>query len=157
MVRADSGYYRRDVIAAALKARAWFSVTVRMNPAVVRAIAGIPEDAWVTIKYPRAIWDEDEKRWISEAQVGQATFTAFTSAPKAQQMPCRLVVRRVQRLNATATAAGQNELFSSWRHLGLVANSTLTTVAADWGSPRLRGRPAATTRSSSRSCSSMPS
>jgi hypothetical protein len=41
MVRADSGYYRRDLITAALRASAWFSVTVRMNPAVVRAIAGI--------------------------------------------------------------------------------------------------------------------
>ena len=32
MVRADSGYYRRDVIAAAVTGKAWFSVTVRMNP-----------------------------------------------------------------------------------------------------------------------------
>jgi hypothetical protein len=95
MVRADSGYYRRDVITAALKAKAWFSVTVRMNPAVVRAIAGIPEEAWTTIKYPRAIWDEDEKRWISEAQVAETHFTAFTSARKDQQVTCRLVVRRV--------------------------------------------------------------
>ena len=131
MVRADSGYYRRDVITAAVKARAWFSVTVRMNPAVVRAIAGIGEDAWTTIKYPRAIWDEDEKRWVSEAQVAEATFTAFTSAPKHQQVPCRLVVRRVQRLNATADAAGQDELFATWRHHGFVTNSTLAAVEAD--------------------------
>jgi hypothetical protein len=131
MVRADSGYYRRDVITAALKAKAWFSVTVRMNPAVVRAVASIPDDAWTTIKYPRAIWDEDEKRWISEAQVAQAAFTAFTSARKDQQVPCRLVVRRVQRLSATADAAGQDELFSSWRHHGFVTSSTLTAIAAD--------------------------
>ena len=58
MVRADSGYYRRDVIAAAVRAKAWFSVTVRMDPAVSRAIAGIPEEAWTTIRYPRAVWDE---------------------------------------------------------------------------------------------------
>ncbi len=131
MVRADSGYYRRDVIAAARAGKAWFSVTVRMNPAVVRAIAGIPETAWTTIKYPRAVWDEDEKRWVSEAQVAEATFTAFTSAPKKQQVSCRLVVRRVQRLSPRATAAGQGELFSTWRHHGFVTNSTLTTIAAD--------------------------
>ncbi len=131
MVRADSGYYRRDLITAALKAKAWFSVTVRMNPAVVRAIAGIPEEAWTTIRYPRAIWDEDEKRWISEAQVAETEFTAFTSARKDQQIPCRLVVRRVQRLNTAAAAAGQDELFASWRHHGFVTNSGLTAIAAD--------------------------
>ncbi len=43
MVRADSGYYRRDVLAAAVGAKAWFSVTVRMNPSVRQAIAAIPE------------------------------------------------------------------------------------------------------------------
>ncbi len=102
-----------------------------MNPAVVRAIAGIPETAWTTIKYPRAIWDEDEKRWISQAQVAETEFTAFTSAKKAEQVPCRLVVRRVQRLNKAAAAAGQDELFASWRHHGFVTNSRLTTVAAD--------------------------
>ncbi len=131
MVRADSGYYRRDLITAALRAKAWFSVTVRMNSAVVRAIAGIRETAWTTIKYPKSIWDEDEKRWISEAQVAETEFTAFTSARKDQQVPCRLVVRRVQRLNKVAVAAGQDELFASWRHHGFVTNSRLTTVAAD--------------------------
>jgi len=82
MVRADSGYYRRDVIAAALASKAWFCVTVRMNPALTKAITAIPGNAWTTIRYPRAIWDAQEQRWISEAQVAETTFTAFTSAPK---------------------------------------------------------------------------
>jgi len=47
------------------------------------------------------------------------------------QVTCRLVVRRVQRLHATAAAAGQDELFTTWRHHGFVTNSTLSTVAAD--------------------------
>jgi hypothetical protein len=130
MVRADSGYYRRDVIAAAVTGKAWFSVTVRMNPAVTRAITAIPEKAWTTIRYPRGLWDEQEQRWLSEAQVAETTFTAFTSAPKKRQVTCRLVVRRVQRLNPAA-AAGQDELFTTWRHHGFVTNSTLSTVAAD--------------------------
>ena len=74
MVRADSGYYRRDVIAAAIAGRAWFSVTVRMNPAVTRAIGAIPEKAWTTINYPRALWDQQEHQWISEAQVAETDF-----------------------------------------------------------------------------------
>jgi len=130
MVRADSGYYRRDVIAAAVTGKAWFSVTVRMNPAVTRAITAIPEKAWTTIRYPRGLWDEQEQRWLSEAQVAETTFTAFTSAPKKWRVTCRLVVRRVQRLNP-AGAAGQDELFTTWRHHGFVTNSTLSTVAAD--------------------------
>jgi hypothetical protein len=131
MVRADSGYYRRDVIAAALAGKAWFSVTVRANPAVARAIAGIDESAWTTIKYPRAIWDDQDQRWVCEAQVAETTYTAFTSAPKKAQVACRLVVRRVKRLNPSTAAAGQDELFTTWRHHGFVTNSTLSTVAAD--------------------------
>ena len=130
MVRADSGYYRHDVIAAAVAAKAWFSVTVRMNPSVRQAITAIPDTAWTPIRYPRAIWDEDEHRWVSEAQVAEVDFTAFTSHPKKRQVPCRLVVRRVQRLNPAASH-GQDQLFTVWRHHGFVTNSALTTLAAD--------------------------
>ncbi len=105
MVRADSGYYRHDLITAAVRAKAWFSVTARMDPAVKKAIAGIAEDDWVPIKYPNAIWDEDEQRWISSAQLAETTFTAFTSYPKIEQVTCRLVVRRVERLGPAARAA----------------------------------------------------
>jgi len=134
MVRADSGYYRQDVIAAAVRAKAWFSVTVRMNPSVRQAIAAIPDQAWTAIRYPRAIWDADEQRWISEAQVAEIDFTAFTSHPTKRQVPCRLVVRRVERLNKATIAAakhGQEQLFTTWRHHGFVTNSTLTAIAAD--------------------------
>ena len=130
MVRADSGYYRRDVIAAAVAAKVWFSVTVRMNPSVRQAITAIPEQGWTTISYPNAIFDEDEQTWISEAQVAQTSFTAFTSHPVKRQIPCRLVVRRVKRLNPAANP-GQDELFAMWRHHGFITNSTLTAVAAD--------------------------
>ena len=130
MVRADSGYYRRDVIAATIKAKAWFSVTARMNPAVTKATAAIPEQDWVTIKYPRALLDEQEQRWVSDAQVAQIHFTAFTSYPSHQQIPCRLVVRRVQRLNPKA-ARGQGELFDTWRHHAFITNSTLSVIDAD--------------------------
>jgi hypothetical protein len=131
MVRADSGYYRRDVIAATIKAKAWFSVTARMNSAVTKAIAAIPEQAWTDIKYPRAVFDEQEQRWVSDAQVAQIHFTAFTSYPLDQQIPCRLAVRRVQRLNKAAAAQGQGELFDTWRHHAFVTNSTLPVIDAD--------------------------
>ena len=130
MVRADSGYYRRDVIAATIKANAWFSVTARMNRAVTKAITAIPDDAWTAINYPTAVYDEQEQRWVSDAQVASVHFTAFTSYPTDKQIPCRLIVRRVQRLNKTATQ-GQGELFPTWRHHAFVTNSTLSAVDAD--------------------------
>jgi len=43
-----------------------------MDPAVTRAITEIPADAWTAIKYRRAIFDQDEGRWVSEAQVATA-------------------------------------------------------------------------------------
>jgi hypothetical protein len=137
MIRADSGYYRQDFINAAVRAKAWFSVTVRMDPLVKNAIRAIPDDAWTTIKYPRAVWDEQEHRWISEAQVAETTFTAFISHPKKRQVTCRLVVRRVERVNHAAIATAKNgiyqqdELFTLWRHHGFVTNSTLSAVEAD--------------------------
>jgi hypothetical protein len=130
MVRADSGYYRRDVLAAAIAAKAWFSVTARMDRAVKKAIAAIPDTAWVTIKYPNAVFDEEQQRWISEAEVAETSFVAFTSRVKNEHIPCRLVVRRVKRLNPAA-AQGQDELFTLWRHHGFITNSTLTAIAAD--------------------------
>jgi len=103
MVRADSGYYRRDLIAAAVTAKAWFSVTVRMNSSVRQAIMAIPDTSWTTIRYPRAIWEPEDQRWISEAEVAEIGFTAFISHPKKRQIPCRLVVRR----GATAQSRGE--------------------------------------------------
>jgi hypothetical protein len=58
VVRADSAFYSASFTGAVRAAGAFFSVTVQMNSHVQAAIAGIGEDAWRPIKYPRAIWDE---------------------------------------------------------------------------------------------------
>jgi hypothetical protein len=111
-VRADSAYYGHDVLAAARRGGARFSVTVRMNRTVVKAISGIEESAWVPIQYPNAIWDEDEQRLVSDAEVAEVLFfTAFTSRRKADHISARLIVRRVKRLNPNSVPAGQGELF----------------------------------------------
>ena len=54
VLRADSAYYGAEVIAAARRHRARFSITARKDRAVTAAIASIGEDAWTTIHYPRA-------------------------------------------------------------------------------------------------------
>src|SRR5659263_236786 len=68
-VRSDSAYYNHDVIAAARTGGARFSITARIDPAVTRAITQIPDHGWVGIKYPHAIYDQDEHRWVSDAEV----------------------------------------------------------------------------------------
>ncbi|GGK55674.1 hypothetical protein GCM10011509_00010 [Ornithinimicrobium pekingense] len=130
-VRADSAYYNHDVVAATRRAGARFSLTARMDPAVTAAISRIPEDAWVSIKYPDAIWDEQEQRWVSDAQVAQTSYTAFTSRKKAEHVTARLIVRRVRRLNPKAVTAGQDELFATYRHHGVFTDSPLTMLAAE--------------------------
>src|SRR6478609_493801 len=76
VVRADSAFYGRDVIAAIRRGGARFSITARQDVAVRRAIASIGEDAWTTIHYPRATFDEQLRQWISDAQVAEVEFTA---------------------------------------------------------------------------------
>jgi len=130
-VRADSAYYGHDVIAAARRGGARFSITVRMNRTVVTAISGIKESAWVPIHYPNAIWDEDEQRLVSDAEVAEVPFTAFTSRRKADHISARLIVRRVRRLNPKFVPDGQGELFPDYRHHGVFTDSPLTMLQAE--------------------------
>ena len=83
----DSAFYNHKVVAAIRHAKAQFSITARMNKAVQKAISAIPEDAWVSIKYPKAIYDDEQQRWISDAQVAETTYTAFTSKPSTRSPP----------------------------------------------------------------------
>ena len=130
-LRADSAYYTHDVIAAARRAGARFSVTVRMNSAVIKAISEIPESAWTPIRYPNAIWDEDEQRFISDAEVAEVEYTGFTSRRKADHITARLIVRRVNRLNPKSVPQGQGELFSLYRHHGIFTDSPLVMLQAE--------------------------
>ena len=130
-VRSDSAYYNHDVIAAARTGGARFSITARMDPAVTRAITQIPDDGWVGIKYPHAIYDEDEHRWVSDAEVAEIPFTAFTSRRLDEHISARLIVRRVKRLNPKTVPAGQGDLFSVWRHHAVFTDSRELMLAAE--------------------------
>jgi hypothetical protein len=130
-VRADSAYYNHAVIAAAGRGGAHFSVTARMDAAVTAAISRIPEEDWVPIKYPNAIWEEAEGRWVSDAQVAEIDYTAFTSRAKAEHVTARLIVRRVKRLNPKTVPAGQDELFATYRHHAVLTDSPLQMLAAE--------------------------
>jgi hypothetical protein len=132
LVRADSAYYCYPFVGTAIRHHAWFSVTTRMNPQVKAAIAGIAPRAWRSIEYPNAIWEETEQRWISDAEVAEIPFTAFTGRRKAEHVSCRLIVRRVKRLQQLASdGTEQGELFAAYRHHAFITNSTLDLIEAD--------------------------
>jgi Transposase DDE domain group 1 len=128
VVRMDSAFYGAPAVWAARRAGAYFSVTARMDPKIRAAIAAIPDDAWVPIEYPRAVWDDQLGRWISDAQVAETQYTAFSSR-KGQAITARLIVRRVKDLNRKA-AAGQGELFTAWRYHAVFTDSPFTMLQA---------------------------
>ncbi len=135
LVRMDSAYWGRPSIHAALRGRAEVSVTVKMSSTVKAGIASIEEGAWTPIKYTNAIYDKDSKQWISKAEVAETPFIAFSSMKKSEQVPGRLVVRRIPDFNAAKrAAAGQDGLFDAWRFHAFFTTAdaeVLDTVAAD--------------------------
>jgi hypothetical protein len=127
VLRADSAFYGHDVMAAATRHQSCFSITARQDSAVRRAIATIEPDAWTPIKYTNAIFDEQQQRWISDAEVAEITYTAFSSRPTAKRITARLIVRRVKDLNPDH----QSELFTAYRYHAVFTDSPLPMLAAE--------------------------
>jgi hypothetical protein len=85
-LRADSGFYAHDVIAACRRLDVRFSVTLRIPSGVRRLIEAIPEDAWTPIPY-----------WIEGgADVAEISYTPFRNHGWTTAVPVRLIVRRVR-------------------------------------------------------------
>jgi hypothetical protein len=131
VLRADSAFYGADVVGACRTLGARFSITVRMNASVKTAIARIDDDAWTAIKYPQALWDEEGQCWISDAEIAEISYTAFTSRPKKLQVTARLIVRRVKRLSQAAVPDGQGTLFDTWRYHAAFTDSLLSLNDAE--------------------------
>jgi hypothetical protein len=127
LLRADSAFYGRGPIGAALRGGCDVSVTVRQDATVKAAIARIDEQTWVPIEYPDAVFDEPSGRWISRAEVAEIGFTAFAAQKPADRVSGRLVVRRIPELNPTS----QDGLFDLWRFHAFFTTSGLDAVTAD--------------------------
>jgi hypothetical protein len=123
LVRGDSAYGNSAVVAACLKAGVQFSLVLAKNAAVNRAIATITDDQWTPVHYPGAVTDPDTGELISDAEVAETKFTAFSST--ADPVTARLVVRRVR------DRARDDELFPVWRHHPFLTNSEESTTEAD--------------------------
>jgi hypothetical protein len=128
IVRMDSAFYAKKVIWTARRHKVRFSVTARMDRKTQKAAQSIQEDRWVDIKYPQAIWDDREGRWISDAQIAEVTFTAFEGTRYA--ITARLIVRRIKKINPNATK-GQDELFPTYRYHAVLTDSPFVLVQAE--------------------------
>ena len=83
-MRADSGFYTHDIVAACRKAKVRFSITIRQHQSVRSIIEAIPEAEWTPIPY----WME------GAADVAETTYVPFQHEPDA--VAVRLIVRRVK-------------------------------------------------------------
>jgi Transposase DDE domain group 1 len=122
LLRGDSAFGNRKVMRAAIKQKAEFSLSIARNRAIDKAIAAIPEDAWVGVKYPGAVQDPDTGAWISDAEVAETTHTIGSGRAT---ITVRLIVRRVRDANHL------DALFRVWRYHPFVTNSDLPTIEAD--------------------------
>lgn len=130
VVRGDSKFYSADVVATALRAGAHVSLTVPTSPVRDAAIARIDDAAWIPIHYPNAFVDTDTGELISDAEVAETSYVAFTSRPKCDQVFGRLIVRRVKRLNQPDDQA-QGTLFDTWRYHAVFVTSAFELLQAE--------------------------
>ncbi len=108
-LRADAGFYSGAVATACRKAGVRFSITVKLNKAIHKAIAKIPEDAWVPIPY---FLD-------GGADVAETTYRPFGKrAPVV-----RLIVRRVK-----PTPGSQLALLVDWAFHAFVTDRDGETI-----------------------------
>lgn len=121
-LRADSGFYSKKVLTSCRRAGVRFSVTARLDKAVQRVIATIPEDSWVPIPYwssAGTFGANEHGQPISGADVAEIPYTAFGK----KGMPLRLIVRRVR-----PTPGTQLALFTEFGYHALVTDREGSTL-----------------------------
>jgi hypothetical protein len=123
LVRGDTAFGSRAVVGTCVRHDAQFSVAMARNPAIDKAIAAIPADAWTPVRYPGAVRDPDTGAWISDAEVAEIPYTAFASTSDA--ITARLIVRRVK------DARYRDALFPVWRYHPFFTNTDLPVEQAD--------------------------
>jgi hypothetical protein len=112
-VRADAGFWNYSLIDTLTRLGVRWSITVRINPSIRKAIEAIDESAWTTIAYTHG----------GQAQVAETTYASGRGKDRRE---LRLVVRRT-RLTETA----QRRLWPDWRHHAFITNVKLPTVKVD--------------------------
>lgn len=120
-----------EVVAARRRHGAHFSPSTRMNPSIAAAITSIPETPWTPIRYLQAFEDPDTGELISEADLAELGYTAFTGRPQALQATARLIVRRVMDRAKPATRGERGEWFPVYRYHPVFTDSPFATVTTE--------------------------
>lgn len=129
VLRADSGFYLHDVIAACRAADVRFSVTARMIGRMRGVIEAIPEEEWTPIDY-----------FLPGAGVAEISWTPFDRGPegrlrveRGEIAPVRLIVRRTPPTEALAKNRGQDPLFPVFDYHPLITDraGTMLDLEAD--------------------------
>ena len=123
MLRGDSAFGTKKVIAACLAEQVEFSLALSRNRRVTTAIEAIDETEWTPVHYPGAVLDPDTGVLISDAEVAETTHTLAIRGHG--RVTARLVVRRVRDANYP------DGLFPVWRYHPFFTNTTLPTADAD--------------------------
>jgi Transposase DDE domain group 1 len=123
MLRGDSAFGTKKVIATCCEEGVEFSLSVARNRAITTAIAAIDETAYTPVHYPGAVADPDTGALISDAEVAETPYTLRLGRGKT--ITARLVVRRVK------DARYPDALFPVWRYHPFLTNSELPTAQAD--------------------------
>ena len=104
-VRADSGFYSRDIVTVCRSNDVRFSITVRQHRGLRDLIEAIPEEDWTSIPY----WME------GAADVAETSYVPFESKPDAAA--ARLIVRRVR-----PTPGSQLALFTNYSYHAFITD-----------------------------------
>jgi Transposase DDE domain group 1 len=123
MLRGDSAFGTKKVIATCVEEGVEFSLSVTRNRAITKAIEAIDEAAYTPVHYPGAVEDPDTGALISDAEVAETRYPLRLG--RGRTLTARLVVRRVK------DARYPDALFPVWRHHPFVTNSDLSTTDAD--------------------------
>lgn len=106
VMRFDSGFWSNETIKTLGRLGVRYTMAVRTNhKGPAKAIAAIPDDAWVSIDYTPD----------GEAQVAETTYNGR-----------RLIVRRTR-----LTGKAQQKLWPDWRHFGFLTDLTDDAVTVD--------------------------
>jgi hypothetical protein len=112
LVRADSGFWSRQLIDTLERLGVNYSITVGINATVRSAIERIPDGAWVPITYPDG----------GKGEVASVAHTIKGSDHRKQPIAVRMVVRR------TRLVGKQAALWPDWRYHVFVTNRSDTDV-----------------------------
>jgi len=116
VLRADSGFFNKEVAAACAASGARFSISAKMYPALHKVIEAVPEGDWSPIPY-----------WLE----GAADVAETTYQPKGWPGDVRLIVRRVK-----PTPGSQLALFARYEYHPFVTDREGSTIELEAGHRR---------------------